>query len=122
MHAKTKLLPATSETLTSVCYSQVGRLIQQAAGRSNLKNVSLELGGKSPNIIFADCDIDEAVSISHSALFGNQGQACCAASRCFVEEPIYDEFVRRSMEMAKNRVIGNPFDLKTQQGPQVENK
>lgn len=95
-------------------------MIQQAAGRSNLKNVSLELGGKSPNIVFADCDIDEAVSISHTALFGNQGQACCAASRCFVEEPIYDEFIKKSVERAKHRVLGNPFDLKTQQGPQVQ--
>ncbi|XP_078352963.1 aldehyde dehydrogenase 1A1-like [Oculina patagonica] len=102
--------------------TDVGRLIQQAAGRSNLKNVSLELGGKSPNIVFADCDIDEAVSISHSALFGNQGQACCAASRCFVEEPIYDEFIKKSVNRAKRRVVGNPFDLNTQQGPQVDKK
>ncbi|KAL9951252.1 hypothetical protein ACROYT_G043885 [Oculina patagonica] len=105
-----------------IAWSFVGRLIQQAAGRSNLKNVSLELGGKSPNIVFADCDIDEAVSISHSALFGNQGQACCAASRCFVEEPIYDEFIKKSVNRAKRRVVGNPFDLNTQQGPQVDKK
>ena len=91
----------------------------QAAGRSNLKNVTLELGGKSPNVVFADSDIDSAVEMSHFALFFNQGQCCCAGSRCFVEEPIYDEFVQRSVERAKSRVIGNPFDLNTEQGPQV---
>ena len=100
--------------------SQVGHLIQQAAGRSNLKNVTLELGGKSPNIVFADSDLDDAVSLSHFALFFNQGQCCCAGSRTFVEESIYDEFVQRSVERAKSRVVGNPFDLKTEQGPQVQ--
>ncbi|XP_078371899.1 aldehyde dehydrogenase, mitochondrial-like [Oculina patagonica] len=100
--------------------TEVGRLIQQAAGRSNLKNVTLELGGKSPNIVFADSDLDHAINMSHFGLFFNQGQCCCAGSRIFVEEPIYDEFVKRSAEMAKNRVVGNPFDLKTEQGPQVD--
>ena len=99
--------------------SQVGHLIQQAAGRTNLKNVTLELGGKSPNIVFADSDLDDAVSLSHFALFFNQGQCCCAGSRTFVEESIYDEFVQKSVERAKSRVVGNPFDLKTEQGPQV---
>lgn len=100
--------------------TEVGHLIQQASGRSNLKNTTLELGGKSPNIVFADSDLDHAVSNSHFALFFNQGQCCCAGSRCFVEEPIYDEFVARTVEIAKNRVVGNPFDLKTDQGPQVD--
>jgi len=100
--------------------TEVGHLIQQASGRSNLKNTTLELGGKSPNIVFADSDLDHAVSKSHFALFFNQGQCCCAGSRCFVEEPIYDEFVARTVEIAKNRVVGNPFDLKTDQGPQVD--
>lgn len=100
--------------------TEVGHLIQQASGRSNLKNTTLELGGKSPNIVFADSDLDHAVSNSHFALFFNQGQCCCAGSRCFVEEPIYDEFLARTVEIAKNRVVGNPFDLKTDQGPQVD--
>ena len=110
---------SVSSTLHLLCASQVGHLIQQAAGRSNLKNVTLELGGKSPNIVFADSDLDDAVSLSHFALFFNQGQCCCAGSRTFVEESIYDEFVQKSVERAKSRVIGNPFDLKTEQGPQV---
>lgn len=84
-----------------------------------MKNTTLELGGKSPNIVFADSNLDHAVSQSHFALFFNQGQCCCAGSRCYVEEPIYDEFVKRSVEIAQKRVVGNPFDLKTQQGPQV---
>ena len=94
-------------------------MIQQASGRSNLKNTTLELGGKSPNIVFADSNLDYAVDKSHFALFFNQGQCCCAGSRTFVEEPIYDEFVERTKERAMNRVVGNPFDLKTEQGPQV---
>ncbi|XP_068703005.1 aldehyde dehydrogenase, mitochondrial-like [Montipora foliosa] len=100
--------------------TEVGHLIQQASGRSNLKNTTLELGGKSPNIVFADSNLDHAVSQSHFALFFNQGQCCCAGSRCFVEEPIYDEFVKRTVERAKSRVVGDPFDLKTEQGPQVD--
>lgn len=100
--------------------TEIGHVIMQAAGRSNLKNVTLELGGKSPNVVFADSDIDSAVEMSHFALFFNQGQCCCAGSRCFVEEPIYDEFVQRSVERAKSRVVGNPFDLNTEQGPQVD--
>ena len=99
--------------------SQTGHLIQQASGRSNLKNTTLELGGKSPNIVFADANMDYAVDKSHFALFFNQGQCCCAGSRTYVEESIYDEFVERSKERAQKRVVGSPFDLKTEQGPQV---
>eukprot|EP00069_Balaena_mysticetus_P012459 bmy_07708T0 len=83
----------------------VGKLIQEAAGRSNLKRVTLELGGKSPNIIFADADLDHAVEQAHQGVFFNQGQCCTAGSRIFVEESIYEEFVRRSVERAKRRVI-----------------
>ncbi|XP_001639716.2 aldehyde dehydrogenase, mitochondrial isoform X1 [Nematostella vectensis] len=100
--------------------TEVGHIIQQSAGASNLKNVTLELGGKSPNIVLADSDVDFAVDMSHFALFFNQGQCCCAGSRTFVQEGIYDEFVEKSVQRAKNRVVGNPFDLKTQQGPQVD--
>ena len=97
----------------------MGKLIQQAAGRSNLKNVTLELGGKSPNIVFGDVDVDAAVELSHFALFFNQGQCCCAGSRTFVEESIYDEFVQKSMERAAKRILGSPLDTQTTQGPQV---
>jgi len=99
--------------------TEVGKIIQVAAAKSNLKRVTLELGGKSPNIIFADSDLDYAIEMSHFALYFNQGQCCCAGSRTFVEESIYDEFVRRSVERAKKRSIGNPFD-KVEQGPQID--
>ena len=100
--------------------TEVGHLIMEAAAKSNLKRVTLELGGKSPNIVFADADMDEAVEGSHFALFFNQGQCCCAGSRLFVEEKCYDEFVERSAARAKKRVVGDPFDPKTEQGPQVD--
>ena len=63
--------------------------------------------------------VDEAVSVAHNALFFNMGQVCCAGSRTFVEESIYDEFVKKSVEKAKQRIIGDPFDMKTESGPQV---
>lgn len=63
--------------------------------------------------------VDWAVDQAHFALFFNQGQCCCAGSRTYVQEDIYHEFVERSVEKAKSRVVGNPFDFKTEQGPQV---
>uniref|UniRef100_A0A8C6WV96 aldehyde dehydrogenase (NAD(+)) n=2 Tax=Neogobius melanostomus TaxID=47308 RepID=A0A8C6WV96_9GOBI len=98
----------------------VGHLIQQASGSSNLKKVTLELGGKSPNIVMADANMAEAVEQAHLALFFNQGQCCCAGSRTYVQADIYDEFVERSAERAERRVVGDPFDLRTEQGPQVD--
>ncbi len=100
--------------------TEVGHLILEAAGRSNLKRVSLELGGKSPNIVFADADMDEAIEGCHLGLFFIQGQACCAGSRLFVEEKIYDQFVERSVARASRRTVGNPLDAKTEQGPQID--
>uniref|UniRef100_A0A1I8QDB6 Aldehyde dehydrogenase domain-containing protein n=1 Tax=Stomoxys calcitrans TaxID=35570 RepID=A0A1I8QDB6_STOCA len=99
--------------------TEVGKLIQQASGNTNLKRVTLELGGKSPNIVLADTDMSYAVETSHFGLFFNMGQCCCAGSRTFVEDKIYDEFVERSAERAKKRTVGNPFDLNVEQGPQV---
>lgn len=195
------MLNSSNSAFPSVC--QVGHLIQQASGSSNLKKVTLELGGKSPNIILSDADstssdlhtvysmfrnlypivedtfshicvnfveallsswihkslllcgsdcynvttgqsknlsvasvlrlspvnvkffcvfpdsVECAVEQSHFALFFNQGQCCCAGSRTYVQADVYDEFVERSAERAKKRVVGDPFDLKTEQGPQV---
>ncbi|KAI2664096.1 Aldehyde dehydrogenase, mitochondrial [Labeo rohita] len=102
--------------------TDVGHLILKASSTSNLKKVTLELGGKSPNIILSDANMEEAVEQSHLALFFNQGQCCCAGTRTFVQENIYDEFVERSVERAKKRTVGDPFDLKTEQGPQVDEK
>ena len=100
--------------------TEVGHLIMEAAAKSNLKRVTLELGGKSPNIIFADTDLDEAVEGAHFGLFFNHGQCCCAGSRVFVEEKIYDKFVEKSGMRARKRTVGDPFDPKTEQGPQVD--
>jgi aldehyde dehydrogenase (NAD+) len=100
--------------------TEVGHLIMEAAGKSNLKRVTLELGGKSPNIIFADTDLDEAVEGAHFGLFFNHGQCCCAGSRVFVEQKIYDQFVEKSSARARNRTVGDPFDPNTEQGPQVD--
>ena len=100
--------------------TEVGHLIMEAAAKSNLKRVTLELGGKSPNIVFADADLDIAVKGSHNALFFNQGQCCNAGSRLFVEEKCYDEFVAKSVEKAKQRKVGDPFATDTEQGPQVD--
>uniref|UniRef100_A0A8C5NGU9 aldehyde dehydrogenase (NAD(+)) n=1 Tax=Gouania willdenowi TaxID=441366 RepID=A0A8C5NGU9_GOUWI len=102
--------------------TDIGKLIQKAAGESNLKRVTLELGGKNPNIVFADCDLEYAVEQAHSGLFFNQGQCCLAGSRVFVEEPIYEEFVRRSVKMAKSKVLGNPLLPEVDQGPQIDQK
>jgi aldehyde dehydrogenase (NAD+) len=99
--------------------TEVGKLVMQAAARTNLKRVTLELGGKSPNIVFADADIDAAVEGSHFALFFNQGQCCCAGSRLFVESHVHDEFVDRMLKKVKKTKVGDPFDPKTTQGPQV---
>ncbi len=100
--------------------TEVGHLVMEAAAKSNLKRVTLELGGKSPNIVFADADMDQAIEDAHNALFFNQGQCCCAGSRLFVEEKCYDEFVAKSVARAQQRVVGDPFDPETEQGPQVD--
>lgn len=99
--------------------TEVGKLIQVNAA-ATLKRTTLELGGKSPNIILSDADMSHAVETSHFGLFFNMGQCCCAGSRTFVEEKIYDEFVERSAERAKRRTFGNPFDVNTEQGPQID--
>jgi aldehyde dehydrogenase (NAD+) len=100
--------------------TEVGHLIMEAAARSNLKPVTLELGGKSPNIIFEDADFDEALEGAHTGLFSNQGQSCCAGSRVFVEETIYHQFVEKSVARARKRRVGDPFDPTTDQGPLVD--
>ncbi len=96
-----------------------GQLIMEAAAKSNLKRVTLELGGKSPNVVFADADLDAAVEGAYFGLFFNQGQCCCAGSRMFVEERVHDQFVEKMLRKAKSRKVGDPFDPETEQGPQV---
>ncbi|XP_031668814.1 aldehyde dehydrogenase family 1 member A3-like [Oncorhynchus kisutch] len=102
--------------------TKVGQLIKEAAAKSNLKRVTLELGGKNPCIVFADSDLQLAVEETQKGAFFNQGQCCTAASRVFVEEQVYEEFVRRSVESAKSIVIGDPLDPRTSHGPQIDQK
>jgi aldehyde dehydrogenase (NAD+) len=97
----------------------VGRQIMKAAASSNLKKVTLELGGKSPNIVFEDADIDNAISWVNFGIYFNHGQCCCAGSRVYVQEGIYDEFIKRFKERAQKNAVGDPFHQDTFQGPQV---
>jgi len=97
----------------------VGRQIMKAAASSNLKKVTLELGGKSPNIVFDDADIDNAISWVNFGIFFNHGQCCCAGSRVYVQEGVYGKFIQRFKERAEKNVVGDPFNEATFQGPQV---
>jgi betaine-aldehyde dehydrogenase len=98
--------------------TEVGKIIARAAA-DNLTKVSLELGGKAPNIIFADADMEQAVSGAMMGIFFNQGQVCCAGSRIFIEESVKDEFLGRFSERASKIKVGDPTDTSTQMGPQV---
>ncbi|CAD6339131.1 unnamed protein product [Miscanthus lutarioriparius] len=101
--------------------TEVGRLIMKASAESNLKPVYLELGGKSPLIIFDDADLDMAVELAVSANFVNKGEACVAASRVYVQERIYSRFEEKLAERMKSWVVGDPFsDPRADQGPQVD--
>uniref|UniRef100_A0A8D3E7Q4 10-formyltetrahydrofolate dehydrogenase n=2 Tax=Scophthalmus maximus TaxID=52904 RepID=A0A8D3E7Q4_SCOMX len=96
----------------------IGKQIMKSCALSNLKKVSLELGGKSPLIIFSDCDMDKAVRMGMSSVYFNKGENCIAAGRLFVEESIHDEFISRVVEEIKKMKIGDPLDRSTDHGPQ----
>jgi len=98
--------------------TEVGRLIQQEAA-GTVKRVSLELGGKAPNIVFADADIEAAVRGAIGGIFFNQGEVCCAGSRLFVEESVHDEVVGSLSEHAAKIKVGDPLDAATEMGAQV---
>ena len=99
-------------------YETAQKIMVDAAG--TLKRLTFELGGKSPNVVFADADLDAAAAGAEFGLFFNQGQCCCAGSRLFVEQSIYEKFVEKVVARAKARQLGDPFDPKTTQGPQVD--
>lgn len=98
----------------------VGHKIAAMAAETNLKNVSLELGGKSPMIVLDDANIEEAVEIAHVGLFLNQGQCCCAGSRLYVQAGVYDKFVKAVMDKAKAIKVGPYTEKGAEQGPQVD--
>ncbi|XP_057528799.1 aldehyde dehydrogenase family 2 member B7, mitochondrial-like [Amaranthus tricolor] len=102
--------------------TETGKIVLEMAAKSNLKPVTLELGGKSPFIVCKDADIDKAVEVAHFALFFNQGQCCCAGSRTYVHESVYDEFVEKAKARAMQRVVGDPFRKDIEQGPQIDSE
>ncbi|XP_030499479.2 aldehyde dehydrogenase family 2 member B7, mitochondrial [Cannabis sativa] len=112
-HMDVDKLAFTGSTVT-------GKTVLELAARSNLKPVTLELGGKSPFIVFDDADVDHAVELAHFALFFNQGQCCCAGSRTYVHENVYEEFVEKAKARAMKRVVGDPFKAGIEQGPQID--
>lgn len=95
-----------------------GKMVMKSCALSNLKKCSLELGGKSPLIIFADCDMKKAVKFGMSSVYFNKGENCIAAGRLFVEESIHDEFVSLVLEEAKKMTIDDPLKRSTAHGPQ----
>ena len=101
---------------------RTARRLLQASGESNLKRLSLELGGKSPNIIFPDCDIDAALKSAFWGIFANKGEICSAASRLLVHEDIHDRFVGELVARAQKLKVGDPLDKSTQMGSQVSGR
>jgi aldehyde dehydrogenase (NAD+) len=99
-------------------HMDTAKIIQRNAA-DTLKRCTYELGGKSPNVVFADCNIEEAVAGAFHAIYFHGGQCCTAGSRLFVEKKIHQEFVERLAEKSKERRLGDPLDEKTEQGPQV---
>ena len=91
----------------------------QNSAVSNLKRLSLELGGKSPNIVFPDADFDAAVRAALWGIYGNKGEMCTAGSRLLLHEEIHDRFVEELAARARKLRLGNPLDPATQMGPQI---
>ncbi|XP_049549393.1 cytosolic 10-formyltetrahydrofolate dehydrogenase [Anopheles darlingi] len=96
----------------------IGKRIMTSCAESNIKKCSMELGGKSPLVIFADCDLEKAVRLGMSSVFFNKGENCIAAGRLFVEDRIHDEFVRKVIKGIRTMKIGDPLDRATAHGPQ----
>ncbi|MGO4880970.1 MAG: aldehyde dehydrogenase family protein, partial [Bryobacteraceae bacterium] len=101
---------------------RTARRLLAASGESNLKRLSLELGGKSPNIIFPDCDMEAALKSAFWGIFANKGEICSAASRLLVHEEIHDKFVGELVARAQKLKLGDPLDKSTQMGSQVSAK
>jgi betaine-aldehyde dehydrogenase len=110
-HPRVAFIGFTGETAT-------GQAIMRR-GADTLKRLLLELGGKSPNIVFADADLDRMVASSVIAVFNNAGQDCCARSRAFVQRPIHDEFVERFVARTRQLRVGDPLDPQTEIGPMI---
>jgi acyl-CoA reductase-like NAD-dependent aldehyde dehydrogenase len=106
--------------LTFTGSTPVGKKLMQYSGQSNLKRTFLELGGKSPNIVFADADLDKAAAMAAVAVFYNGGQTCTAGTRLIVQEDIMDEFIDRVADQARGWMPGDPLDPATAMGPMID--
>lgn len=111
-HMKIKKIAFTGSTAS-------GRHIMKSAAMSNVKKVTLELGGKSPNIVFADADLEKAADIVHAGIFYNSGEVCSAGSRIYVQEDVYDKFVQLFKAKTEATKVGDPFEKSTYYGPQT---
>jgi aminomuconate-semialdehyde/2-hydroxymuconate-6-semialdehyde dehydrogenase len=107
-HPDVNLISLTGETTT-------GKAVMRAAA-GTLKRLSFELGGKNPNIIFADADLEDALTVTLRSSFSNQGEVCLCGSRIYVERPLYDEFVAKFADRAAKLRVGDPFDPATDVG------
>lgn len=101
--------------------TEVGKLIMKN-GSETLKRITLELGGKSPLVVTENYDPAQAAQIAHDACFANMGQCCCAGTRTYVHESVYEQFVKHAAAIAQAKVVGNPFDQSVNQGPQIDAK
>jgi 4-guanidinobutyraldehyde dehydrogenase/NAD-dependent aldehyde dehydrogenase len=106
--------------LTFTGSTPVGKMLMEYSGQSNLKRIFLELGGKSPNIVFADANLEKAAVMAAAAVFYNGGQTCTAGTRLIVEEKIQDRFLEMVTENAKGWMPGNPLDPGTAMGPMID--
>jgi acyl-CoA reductase-like NAD-dependent aldehyde dehydrogenase len=98
---------------------RTARALMKASGESNLKRLSLELGGKNPNIIFPDCNIDAAIQSAFWGIYANKGEVCSSGSRLLVHQDIHDEFVGRLVDRAKKMKVGDPLDSSSEMGSQI---
>ena len=106
--------------LTFTGSTPVGKMLMEYSGQSNLKRTFLELGGKSPNIVFADANLDKAAAMAAAAVFYNGGQTCTAGTRLIVEEHIHDDFLARVIAKAGDWMPGNPLNPDTRMGPMID--
>jgi acyl-CoA reductase-like NAD-dependent aldehyde dehydrogenase len=98
---------------------RTARSLLKASAESNLKRLSLELGGKNPNIVFPDADLDAAIQSAFSGIFANKGEVCSSGSRLLVHKDIHDRFVDRLVDRAKKMKVGNPLDPDSEMGSQI---
>lgn len=101
---------------------ETGKTVMELAAKSNLKKVALHLSANNAVLVLKDANVEEAAQIAHRATFANQGQAPSAGGRIYVQDEIYDQFLKRSVELARQRKVGNPFDDGVRQGPQIDER